>query len=40
MYDNNAEGGPPLRDSKVTDGPALMFRAAAWSTFVADLKRS
>ncbi|MFI6948753.1 DUF397 domain-containing protein [Streptomyces sp. NPDC050422] len=30
----------PVRDSKVTDGPALMFRAAAWSTFVAGLKRS
>lgn len=29
----------PVRDSKVTDGPALMFRAAAWSTFVAGLKR-
>ncbi|WLQ50002.1 DUF397 domain-containing protein [Streptomyces poriferorum] len=30
----------PVRDSKVTDGPALMFHAAAWSTFVAGLKRS
>ncbi|MEE4493869.1 DUF397 domain-containing protein [Streptomyces sp. BE230] len=30
----------PVRDSKVTDGPALMFRATAWSTFVAGLKRS
>lgn len=29
----------PVRDSKVTDGPALMFPAAAWSTFVAGLKR-
>ncbi|MEU9205201.1 DUF397 domain-containing protein [Streptomyces sp. NPDC048332] len=29
----------PVRDSKVTDGPALMFRAAAWSSFVAGLKR-
>ncbi|MDP5313705.1 DUF397 domain-containing protein [Streptomyces poriferorum] len=27
----------PVRDSKVTDGPALMFRAAAWSAFVASL---
>ncbi|MBW5254520.1 DUF397 domain-containing protein [Streptomyces sp. P01-B04] len=27
----------PVRDSKVTDGPALMFRAAAWSAFVANL---
>lgn len=30
----------PVRDSKVADGPALVFRAAAWSTFVAGLKRS
>ncbi|MCM2412588.1 DUF397 domain-containing protein [Streptomyces sp. RKAG290] len=30
----------PVRDSKVSDGPALMFRAAAWQSFVADLKRS
>ncbi|WUW22567.1 DUF397 domain-containing protein [Streptomyces sp. NBC_01463] len=30
----------PVRDSKATDGPALVFRAAAWSTFVAGLKRS
>ncbi|MER7727997.1 DUF397 domain-containing protein [Streptomyces sp. NPDC096323] len=30
----------PVRDSKMTDGPALVFRAAAWSTFVAGLKRS
>lgn len=30
----------PVRDSKVTDGPALVFHAAAWSTFVADLKKS
>ncbi|MEU5714871.1 DUF397 domain-containing protein [Streptomyces sp. NPDC020403] len=37
-----ADGLPdvvPVRDSKVTDGPALMFRPAAWATFVADLKR-
>ncbi|MFI6124653.1 DUF397 domain-containing protein [Streptomyces sp. NPDC051064] len=37
-----ADGLPhvvPVRDSKVTDGPALVFRAAAWSAFVADLKR-
>ncbi|MFI6650814.1 DUF397 domain-containing protein [Streptomyces sp. NPDC050529] len=30
----------PVRDSKVPDGPALVFRAATWSTFVAELKRS
>ncbi|MDF6019642.1 DUF397 domain-containing protein [Streptomyces sp. JH34] len=37
-----ATGNPdivPVRDSKVTDGPALVFRTAAWSAFVADLKR-
>ncbi|WP_329463841.1 DUF397 domain-containing protein [Streptomyces sp. NBC_01431] len=31
----------PVRDSKaVPDGPALVFRAAAWSAFVADIKGS
>ncbi|MET7526424.1 DUF397 domain-containing protein [Streptomyces sp900116325] len=37
-----ADGHPgvvPVRDSKVPDGPALVFRTAAWSSFVADLKR-
>ncbi|MFI8001673.1 DUF397 domain-containing protein [Streptomyces sp. NPDC086010] len=29
----------PVRHSKVTGGPALVFRTAAWSAFVADLKR-
>ncbi|WP_406453131.1 DUF397 domain-containing protein [Streptomyces sp. NBC_00876] len=29
----------PVRDSKVTGGPALVFRAAAWQSFVAGLKR-
>ncbi|PZT75717.1 MULTISPECIES: DUF397 domain-containing protein [unclassified Streptomyces] len=28
----------PVRDSKVTDGPAVIFGAGAWQTFVADLK--
>lgn len=28
----------PVRDSKVADGPALMFRADAWASFVTDLK--
>ncbi|MFD7867107.1 DUF397 domain-containing protein [Streptomyces sp. NPDC059783] len=28
----------PVRDSKATDGPALVFRAAAWSAFVSGLK--
>ncbi|MER5684668.1 DUF397 domain-containing protein [Streptomyces sp. NPDC002205] len=38
-----ADGHPgvvPVRDSKVPDGPALVFRTAAWSSFIADLKRS
>ncbi|MFB8025884.1 MULTISPECIES: DUF397 domain-containing protein [unclassified Streptomyces] len=30
----------PVRDSKVTDGPALVFRTAAWVAFVADLKHA
>ncbi|MFE5241032.1 MULTISPECIES: DUF397 domain-containing protein [unclassified Streptomyces] len=37
-----ADGLPhvvPVRDSKVTDGPALVFRADAWAAFVADLRR-
>ncbi|MGW1550378.1 DUF397 domain-containing protein [Streptomyces sp. NPDC002346] len=37
-----ADGHPgvvPVRDSKVPDGPVLVFRTAAWSSFVADLKR-
>ncbi|MCG7523544.1 DUF397 domain-containing protein [Streptomyces sp. OfavH-34-F] len=28
----------PVRDSKVADGPAVVFRAGAWQTFVSDLK--
>ncbi|MEH0429266.1 DUF397 domain-containing protein [Streptomyces stelliscabiei] len=37
-----AEGHPthiPVRDSKAPLGPALVFRAEAWSAFVDDLKR-
>ncbi|MFF3353474.1 DUF397 domain-containing protein [Streptomyces sp. NPDC002917] len=30
----------PVRDSKAPDGPALVFRTAAWPSFVADLKRN
>ncbi|MFB7189453.1 DUF397 domain-containing protein [Streptomyces sp. NPDC056178] len=36
-----ADGHPgivPVRDSKVAEGPTLVFRAAAWTSFVADLK--
>lgn len=35
-----ADGHPgtvPVRDSKVTDGPVLVFRTAAWAAFVSDL---
>ncbi|MFE4653240.1 DUF397 domain-containing protein [Streptomyces sp. NBC_01550] len=38
-----ADGHPgvvPVRDSKVPDGPALVFRTAAWSFFVANLKHT
>ncbi|MCX5311584.1 DUF397 domain-containing protein [Streptomyces sp. NBC_00154] len=38
-----ADGHPgvvPVRDSKAPDGPALVFRTAAWSSFVTDLKRN
>ncbi|MFI6050778.1 DUF397 domain-containing protein [Streptomyces violascens] len=28
----------PVRDSKVQEGPVLLFRAASWAAFVADVK--
>lgn len=28
----------PVRDSKDPEGPALVFRGAAWASFVAGLK--
>ncbi|MBB5933641.1 DUF397 domain-containing protein [Streptomyces zagrosensis] len=31
-------GGVPVRDSKDPHGPALVFDAAAWSSFVAGVK--
>ncbi|MCL6739128.1 DUF397 domain-containing protein [Streptomyces neyagawaensis] len=37
-----ADGVPtfvPVRDSKTPLGPALVFRAEAWSLFVEDLRR-
>lgn len=37
-----ADGNPglvPVRDSKTADGPALVFRTAAWAAFVTGLKR-
>ncbi|MEV0266775.1 DUF397 domain-containing protein [Streptomyces sp. NPDC050617] len=30
--------GVPVRDSKDPHGPAIIFEAAAWSTFVAAVK--
>ncbi|MER5949619.1 DUF397 domain-containing protein [Streptomyces sp. NPDC001904] len=30
----------PVRDSKNPDGPKLVLRAAAWSAFVDDLRRT
>ena len=38
-----ADGLPdvvPVRDSKMADGPALVFRTGAWAAFVADLKHA
>ncbi|WP_367043208.1 DUF397 domain-containing protein [Streptomyces sp. Je 1-332] len=38
-----ADGHPnlvPVRDSKNPAGPKLVFRATAWSAFLADLKDS
>lgn len=37
-----ADGLPgvvPVRDSKVQDGPVLLFRSPAWTAFVAEVKR-
>ncbi|ADI08427.1 regulatory protein [Streptomyces bingchenggensis BCW-1] len=33
-----ASGLVPVRDSKVPDGPALIFEAAAWASFVTFAK--
>ncbi|MFF3491399.1 DUF397 domain-containing protein [Streptomyces sp. NPDC002795] len=30
----------PVRDSKNPNGPKLALRAAAWSAFIADLRRT
>ncbi|WP_328905082.1 DUF397 domain-containing protein [Streptomyces sp. NBC_00234] len=35
---DNVPDAVPVRDSKMTDGPALVFRTAAWTTFVSGLK--
>jgi hypothetical protein len=34
-----AHGLVPVRDSKDPDGPALVFPAAGWSSFVSAVKR-
>lgn len=36
---DNLPGVVPVRDSKNPDGPALIFAAGAWATFIATLKR-
>ncbi|WP_406508152.1 DUF397 domain-containing protein [Streptomyces sp. NBC_00212] len=36
-----ADGLPglvPVRDSKVQEGPVLLFRAASWAAFVSEIK--
>ena len=33
------DGEVAVRDSKVTGGPALVFRAAAWGAFVSGVRR-
>lgn len=30
----------PVRDSKMTDGPAIVFAATAWHPFITGLKRA
>ncbi|MER5664847.1 DUF397 domain-containing protein [Streptomyces mirabilis] len=35
---DNHPSGVPVRDSKVPHGPALVFSAADWSSFVAAVK--
>ncbi|MEU6660478.1 DUF397 domain-containing protein [Streptomyces sp. NPDC046821] len=36
---NDFPGTVPVRDSKTPSGPKLVFRAEAWSVFVADQAR-
>ncbi|MFE7241406.1 DUF397 domain-containing protein [Streptomyces sp. NPDC057580] len=36
-----ADGAPdlvPVRDSKITDGPVLVFRASGWMSFIKGVK--
>ncbi|MFK0116930.1 DUF397 domain-containing protein [Streptomyces sp. NPDC090994] len=32
------DGGVPVRDSKVPDGPALVFRPSQWTAFVGAVR--
>jgi hypothetical protein len=34
------QGGPALRDSKNPDGPALLFSASQWQTFIQELQKN
>jgi hypothetical protein len=34
----NTPGVVPVRDSKAPHGPVIVFRAAAWSAFVSEVK--
>ncbi|WP_326689855.1 MULTISPECIES: DUF397 domain-containing protein [unclassified Streptomyces] len=36
---DNIPGVVPVRDSKVSEGPVLVFGAAAWSGFVAQVAK-
>ncbi|MFJ9040538.1 DUF397 domain-containing protein [Streptomyces sp. NPDC102406] len=38
VADNMPEAVVPVRDSKNPSGPALVFEASAWGTFVASLR--
>ncbi|GAA3670943.1 DUF397 domain-containing protein [Streptomyces iranensis] len=35
---DNLPGLVPVRDSKNPDGPAILFPAGSWATFIAALK--
>lgn len=37
---DNIPGIVPVRDSKNPDGPALLFRPAAWAVFVEGIRRT
>ncbi|MER6912438.1 DUF397 domain-containing protein [Streptomyces sp. NPDC000594] len=34
---DDLSGAVPVRDSKVPEGPVLVFRAGAWTAFVREL---